>query len=247
MSSSKIGENDPHRDGAIQEPTAAELDRAREAQAQPALTPQEIKGAQPEAARADDEGLDRIAQESANSDYVHRIAQECEKYRQTLERRISSKLNVWNHGLTKDIASEAILRTVRYAREKPSDKVILSVNAFLNTTADHLVIDANTRRPGADRRLTVSSDDVEAHKAELNLSDRWADAKDIVERIDREEKIALALKDAQQEQKELFYLRYRLGKTPKEIASDLGIRIETVRYRLKKLDALLRPYFPSLR
>lgn len=236
--SSKIGKNGPQPDAAIQKPTPEEIDRTGEADLQSALTLQKSTEAQSNILSADDGQLTRIAQESSNNVYRDRLWQACWEHSPKLKSRIYNKLDVEKRALTDDVASEAITRFMKYVLGKPRELEIKSLEAYLNKTADHLVFDVNKGRKFKGFNSEPYDDST------LNLSDTGAEAISIERRLEIEEAIENALKDAKPVLKVIFGLCYVLGKDTDEIARDLGISETMVRYRIRQLNARLRPKLP---
>ena len=216
MTSSKIGENVPNPNGVTQKPTAEDLDNTGAANLHPAPTAQNITGAKPDEARTD-------------SDYIARVINICLEQSSTLVRWISSELQ--NPARGQELAQEAINRVINHAKKFQGEDEIKHVGGYLKTTARNLVHDVRER----DKRLKIISWDDEKHLAELNPSDKWDAAQNIMERLETNEIIEIGFKKITAAEKRLLDMRFGDGKSFADIARNLNADPGQVRYRINKL------------
>jgi RNA polymerase sigma factor (sigma-70 family) len=167
--------------------------------------------------------------------YVERVTQECMTRKAEVERVISPEAS--KLGIKEDIVAEAIERTVDYAARYGVAKEIESVLAFLITTARRLLVSAY-RKASAGEIDAVRLDDKATAPLLVHAID-WS-AKQLLERLEREQTVKIALGNLSEADRKVFLMNVEHDMTPEEIAVTMKVSAAMVRVRLRRARAMMR-------
>lgn len=166
--------------------------------------------------------------------YINRVERECRECSQDVYRLLLGVAR--DHDMAHDAVQDAIPRVVRYAGQYGLGKKIENVKGFLITAAKRVLL---TKLRKKDNKRNNNSLDDERNTEILNRVADYETACEIQKRIEREEILRMALRDATPEEVRVLNMIGE-GCTCVEIAEGLNISVETAKLRIAKIKGRLR-------
>lgn len=169
-------------------------------------------------------------------EYLERVARESAACRDGICRQIAYKCG--NYALAEEVADIAIGRVNEHAMRHGLKDEIVDVKAFCFKAAYNALWDKQHGKLKADKVKTVSWDAEQNAGLQNQIGD--SSAKQLQKSLELDQLVKLALRDATDEQRQIFKLLFEDGMSTREIAGSLNIKERAAEYQINKLKAMMR-------